>query len=70
MGTILERRGERVMFLAWDYERRRMLGGGEAWFVGVRLPGRRGLDPGQKTGDTGNYSASGWKVIEEGAGNG
>lgn len=62
MGTVLERRtGERVLFIRWDQERGRMVGGN--WFVGVRI--RPGISGNRKIGVVGNYDASGWKVIEE-----
>lgn len=68
LGTILKRRGERVMFVSWDHERRRMTGGGNSWFQGCRLGPADGrpLEPFKKVGALGNYSASGFREVKGG----
>lgn len=59
-GTVLEKRGERVMYLAQD--RDHPWGG---YFIGIRLEGRIDTRSGHRVGDIANFAGGGWKVEGE-----
>lgn len=65
-GTILVNRRARIMFLGWDKERQRMLGGGQPWFKAMKLDaGRPAYYPASaEVGDVANFTPHGWKVEE------
>jgi hypothetical protein len=66
-GMILRRNSARVMFVRFDKDRQRMMGGGVAQWVGIRLDNNDRTNPQfNKVGEEGNYAGSwGWKLDDE-----
>ena len=66
-GTILSRsrHGQIVMFVCWDRDRTREMGGGERWFKGMLVERMDALmgDFGPKPGEIGNYAATGFREV-------
>lgn len=64
-GMVLKRNKSRVMFVRYDAERARMMGGGIQHFVGIRLDNNDRTNPHYHViGAQGNYTGSGWKLDE------
>jgi hypothetical protein len=65
-GMVLRRGKVRVMFIKFDIERQRMLGGGLAQFQAARLDNNDRTNP-QYTpiGSVGNYSITGWHLDDD-----
>lgn len=63
-GTILVNRRARIMFLGWDKERQRMLGGGQPWFKAMKLDGTRFVSYAteDEVGEIANFTPYGWQV--------
>lgn len=64
-GMVLRRGRLKVMFVMFDPERTKMLGGGNVQMVAMRLNNGDRMPPSiYKIGAMGNYSAAGW-VLED-----
>ena len=61
---VLIRRGARIMFVRYDRDRNRLVGGN--WFVGIRLDHKDRVPPQfYKIGQEANYDGNaGWKLDE------
>jgi hypothetical protein len=72
-GTILvshrARITTRIVFLGWDEERRRMLGGGQPWFRAMKLYQTKFsfTTNADEVGEVANYTPYGWKRESSGA---
>lgn len=65
-GMVLKRGQARVMFIKFDVERQRMLGGGAGQFVGMRLDHNDRVPPAYyEIGAMGNYSVQGWALEDD-----